>query len=69
MAGIGVDIIDPGEAIARELRRRLENIGQLSRRDRLGTEQFWTSGSPESSKTLISQLWETDVEVNRLPEV
>ena len=68
MVGIDVDIIDPGEAIARELRRRLENIGRLSRRDRLGTEQFWTSGSPKSAKKLISQLWETEVEVMRLPE-
>ena len=69
MVGIDVDIIDPGEAIARELRRRLENIGRLSRRDRLGKEKFWTSGSPKSAKTLISQLWEADVEVKRLPEV
>ena len=68
MVGIDVDIIDPGEAIARELRRRLENIGRLSRRDRLGTEQFWTSGSPKSAKKLISHLWETEVEVMRLPE-
>ena len=68
MVGIDVDIIDPGEAIARELRRRLESIGRLSRRDRLGTEQFWTSGSPKSAKKLISQLWETEVEVMRLPE-
>ncbi len=69
MAGIEVTLIDPGEAIARELRRRLETIGQLSHRERLGTEQFWTSGSPKNAKELISQLWETDVEVGRLPEV
>ncbi|MEI7869459.1 MAG: glutamate racemase [Candidatus Methylumidiphilus sp.] len=69
MAGIEVTLIDPGEAIARELRRRLEAVGQLSHRERLGTEQFWTSGSPDTAKELISQLWQTDVEVGRLPEV
>jgi glutamate racemase len=69
IVGIEVAIIDPGEAIARELRRRLDTIGLLSLRDHLGTEQFWTSGSPENAKTLISQLWETDVDVRRLPVV
>jgi glutamate racemase len=69
MASIEVTIIDPGEAIARQLRRRLETIGLLSRREQQGCEQFWTSGSPESAKPLISQLWQMDVEVRRLPEV
>ncbi len=67
MVGNEVAIIDPGEAVARELRRRLQGIGQLSSRDRLGTEQFWTSGPTASAATLISQLWGVEVEVKRLP--
>ena len=69
MAGVEVNIIDPGEAIARELRRRLNSIGHLARREYKGSEQFWTSGSPDVAKELISQLWETDVEVGQLPEI
>jgi glutamate racemase len=68
MAGIDVAIIDPGEAIARELRRRLETVGLLSCREQQGREHFWTSGSPECAKPLISHLWQRDVEVRRLPE-
>lgn len=68
IAGVEIAIIDPGEAVARELLRRLETIGQLSRREGLGTEQFWTSGSPQAAKKLISQLWESEVEVKLLPD-
>ena len=66
LAGIEVAIIDPGEAIARELRRRLESIGQLSDRNWPGSERFWTSGSTASATTLISQLWGSAVEVKQL---
>ena len=67
MVGIEVAIIDPGEAIARELRRRLHVRGLLSRHEGQGREQFWTSGSPKSAKALISQLWQMEVEVGHLP--
>ena len=69
MAGLDVTIIDPGEAIARELRRRLEAMGLSTRRQGRGTEQFWTSGSPAGAKALISHLWENEVEVRRLPDI
>jgi glutamate racemase len=68
MAGPGVAIIDPGEAIARELRRRLEHAGLLSCEERQGMERFWTSDSPESARLLFSQLWPGEVEVRALPE-
>jgi len=68
MAGPGVAIIDPGEAIARELRRRLEHAGLLSSEERQGMEWFWTSDSPDNAQALVSQLWRADVEVRLLPE-
>lgn len=68
MAGPGVEVIDPGEAIARELRRRLEAGGLASRASRQGVEQFWTSDAPDNAKALISQLWEIEVDVGLLPE-
>ena len=68
MAGPGVSVIDPNAAIAQELRRRLEAGGLLSPEPGPGTERFWTSGEPAAVKPVISQLWNADVEVGRLPE-
>ena len=67
-AGPGVAIIDPGEAIARELRRRLQHAGLLSCAEHPGRDCFWTSDSPDNAQALISQLWRAEVEVSRLPE-
>lgn len=69
MAGPRVTVIDPGEAIARELRRRLETSGLSSPETRPGIEQFWTSDSPANARALISRLWEEDVDVGLLPEI
>jgi len=68
IAGPTVAIIDPAPAVARELRRRLASIKQLSPRVRAGTERFWTSAAPDRTKQVISQLWQVDVEVLGLPE-
>ncbi len=68
MAGPDVAIIDPGEAIARELRRRLDHAGLLSCAERQGMEWFWTSDAPENAQPLISQLWRSEIEVRPLPE-
>ena len=67
IAGSSVAIIDPAPAIARELRRRLASIKQLSPEARAGTERFWTSAAPDETKQVISQLWQEDVEVLGLP--
>jgi glutamate racemase len=68
IAGPKVSIVDPNAAIAHELRRRLESNGLLSPNPRPGTEQFWTSGAPDDVKPVISQLWNADVKVRRLPK-
>lgn len=68
MAGPGVSVIDPNAAIALELRRRLEGNGLLSPASGPGKERFWTSGEPAGVKPVISQLWNAEVEVRRLPE-
>jgi glutamate racemase len=68
IAGPGVSIVDPGAAIAHELRRRLEGNNLLSPDPRSGQEEFWTSGAPDEVKPVISQLWKADVEVGRLPK-
>jgi len=65
--GPSVHIVDPNEAIARVLRRRLEDAGLLSPSARRGTERFWTSGSPDDVKPVVSQLWNADVEIRHWP--
>ncbi len=68
IAGPGVAIIDPSPAIARELRRRLTAARLLSNANRGGTEQFWTSSTPEASRPVIAQLWQANIAMQRLPD-
>lgn len=65
-AGAGVNIIDTGEPVARELVRRLQALG-LTRNARNGNETFWTSGTPQAVGAMISQFWGRAVEVRLLP--
>jgi glutamate racemase len=67
IAGPSVAIIDPSAAIARELRRRLSGADLLSFEERAGSEQFWTSATTNVAQTVIVQLWQADVDVQRLP--
>lgn len=67
IAGPAVVIIDPAAAIARELRRRLASANLLSIESRAGTERFWTSAAPDTAQTIISQLWQADIDVRSLP--
>ena len=67
IAGSSVAIIDPSAAIARELRRRLSSADLLSIEKRVGTEQFWTSAATDAAQSVITQLWQADVDVLRLP--
>jgi glutamate racemase len=69
ITGPTVAIIDPAAAIARELRRRLASIKQLSPEARAGTERFWTSAASDKTKQVISQLWQADIDVRSLPNV
>ena len=67
IAGPAVAVIDPSAAIAREVRRRLANANLLSTGSRAGTERFWSSATPDAAQTIISQLWQFEVEVTSLP--
>lgn len=67
IVGPTIAIIDPAAAIARELRRRLTSANLLSIESRAGTERFWSSATPNTAQTIISQLWQVDVEVLGLP--
>ncbi len=54
-AGAQVTIVNPAVAVARELRRRLEQHG-LTAGDRDGRTEFWTTGRPEHAQRVIAQL-------------
>lgn len=56
-------VIDTGSAVARQLRRRLDEAGLLSAAGLAGGEQFWSSGELQRSRDVMSQLWGVPVTV------
>jgi glutamate racemase len=65
-AGSGVAIIDTGIAVARQLQRRLAELGLLNGAG--GGERFWTSGAVTEAEPVVLRLWGEPVAVARLPE-
>jgi glutamate racemase len=68
IAGPNVAVIDSSEAVARQLRRRLEAHDLLAELEGAGIEQFFTSADPATAGPVIGQLWQSIVEVQCLPE-
>ena len=66
VAGPGVELIDPADAVARELRRRLDKAGLLAANGRPGTRRFWTTGPEDQAAAVMSQLLGETVTVVRL---
>jgi glutamate racemase len=66
ITGPAVTIIDPAPAIARELHRRLEHMDLLNNQASGVQERFWSSGLPEKNEPVLSQLWQTPVDVLQL---
>jgi glutamate racemase len=56
VAGANVELIDPADAVARELRRRLEKERLLTSTGRPGSQRFWTTGRDEHVTAVMSQL-------------
>lgn len=67
ITGPEVAIIDPAAAVARELRRRIEDLGLAGAGTHSGTERFWTSDSRAQAESIISRLWCENTEVLELP--
>lgn len=57
IAGREMALFDPSQAVARELRRRLEEAGLLALHGRQGNERFFVSGPLQSAQKSISLLW------------
>lgn len=65
IVGPDVTVIDPNPAVARELRRRLEQERLLAGNG--GHETFWTSAAPDSAARIMSQLWGGSLTIHQLP--
>lgn len=66
VAGPDVHVIDPSQAVARELKRRMERANLLSAAKENGRENFWTTGDPARVSQLISVLWGRECEVGKI---
>ncbi|WP_408593887.1 glutamate racemase [Limnohabitans sp.] len=64
VAGEGVHLLDPAEAVARELVRRL---GQHRRTEGDGTTRFFTTGDVAQVQRVVADLWGDDAVVQALP--
>ncbi len=56
LTGPGVQIIDTGPAVARQLRHRLAESGLLARRTQRGSVRYFTSGDPARLRALLGRL-------------
>ncbi len=68
IAGEGVALIDPAEAVARELVRRLD-ANTLASGSPLGPTSFFTTGDVVQVQRTIAQLWGEGVSVEALTSV
>ena len=64
LAGQGVTLIDPAEAVARELVRRL---GDKLNTQRHGSTRFFTTGDVAQVQCVVAHLWGDDAVVQALP--
>lgn len=60
-------LIDTGAAVARHLRRRIDECGLVTTSRDAGSEQFWTTGSIEQATEIMSKLWGRALTVAPLP--
>lgn len=63
IAGAGVTLIDPAEAVARELKRRLAETHGLQNGQAKGEVQFFTSGDVAQVQKVVAHLWDEPVQV------
>ena len=63
IVGPGVQLIDPADAVARELVRRLGDDRVQGSETDAGGESFYATGLPERAEAMISMLWGKPVTV------
>ena len=65
LVGARVQLIDTGEAVARQVVRRVPGA-LIGRVDATPEERFWTTGNAHSASRIMSQLWGHSVVVEAL---
>ena len=65
IVGPDVQLIDTGEAVARQVVRRLPEA-LIGRIDLTPTERFWTTGDARSATRVVAKLWGRPVSVEAL---
>jgi glutamate racemase len=67
VVGPEIALFETGDAVAREVSRRLGASRLLRKPSHVGTETFWTSGDPGTVAPLVTRLWGTELAVHALP--
>lgn len=67
VVGDHIALVDTGEAVARQLRRRIQ-LELPARTAGDASAQFFTSGDAEQATRIMSVLWDEAVAVQRLPQ-
>jgi glutamate racemase len=68
VAGPDVKLVDTGVAVARQLKRVLDEHGLAAPAGARAAERFWTSGEPEAAERAMSALLHRQVRVEKLPD-
>ncbi|MBV5309394.1 glutamate racemase [Chromatium okenii] len=63
LVGPTVTILDSGAAVARQVRRRLNEAALLAPSSQYGQEWFWTTGELVQTQMLLTQLWNTEAQL------
>jgi glutamate racemase len=67
IAGPMVQVLDTGDPVARQLRRRLEEAGAVAAGDPGPQHRFLTSGDPQSVAAFAHHVWPGAPRIERLP--
>lgn len=66
IVGKNITLIDTGEAVAKQLKRQLEEKDLLNPSKEKADVQFWTNSTAENSEQVTEKLWGKQVGVYRL---
>jgi glutamate racemase len=66
IVGSHITLIDTGAAVAKQLKRQLEEKGLLNPSTEQAEVQFWTNSTAENAAQVTEKLWGKPVEEHRL---
>jgi glutamate racemase len=66
IVGSDVVLIDTGDAVAKQLKNRLQDNQLMCALDELGSVNFWSNNEADDTEKVMSALWGSPVSVARL---